>query len=187
MPVEILIHAFDHEAAQKGTPQTVKDDDDLAESPWGSKEGLPNYVVLRITDATKSQVLNYLDNWKREIEFTLLGSNAQGRRYKLSMNPKIITEFGQDAGFHVDFRNYLEDYYGAVLVSWDQSIGEATFDIPNTEWAELAADVRDKFEAVLANRRYYFDPADVDVVVASGGFITQTTSQALSRIIDRLA
>lgn len=187
MPVEILIHAFDHGKAKKGTPQTIKDDSDLSASPWGAREGLPNFVILRISDATKPDVVNYLSNWKREISFSMINSNAEGRRYELSINPKIISEFGMANGIKAEFRSYLEERYAAQVVYWDQSAGVARIDIPNTDWPALLIDVKEKFEQELSNRRYHFDPSDVDIVVAAGGFIEQTKAQALSRIIDRLA
>lgn len=194
MPVEILIHADTTTKNLKGFPQTIKDDEDLAVSPWGQREGLPLYVILRVTDATKPQVEHFLGNWRKEFNYELLGQNAQGRRYRVSVNPNVVSVFGLNAGVRAEIRDFLVATYGAVLVSFEPGQASATFDIPNPAsgtWAEhvqkIRQDLTDKFEEQLDTRRYQFDPADVDLVVASGGKVTQTTAQALSRIIDRLA
>jgi hypothetical protein len=187
MPVEVIIHTLEHSKALKGTIQTARDVSKLVEHPWGAREGLPNYVRLRITDATESQVLNYLDSWQREIAFDLVGQNAAGRRYQMSINPKIITEFGEADGLKVEIKDYLVNDYGANFISWDPSVGVAVVDVPNTNWSELAADIVDKFRTTLSNRRYYFEPGDVDLAVAAGGYVELNTNQVLNRIIDRLA
>ena len=187
MGVEILVHAFDHDGIKKGSFATIKDDDQLSVSPWGNREGLPNYCVLRISDATKSQVENFLDGWVREISLELINSNELGRRYKLSVNPKIIEIFGENKGFKQEFVDYLEMEYGAILVSFSKPQGHATFDIPNTDWQALRNDVIDKFEQTIDGHRYYFNNTDVDTIIASGGKATFNSVEAILKIVDRLA
>jgi len=190
MPVEVLIHAITHRKAQKGFIQTVMDQPVV----WGRRETLPNYVVLTIPDATKAEVDTYTNNWVNTFSYELLGSNAAGRRYKMSVNPKVVTDFGIDKGFGIEIKNYVVSEYGAVLVNAAVNQEWATFDIPNPTavgWTlyaqQIKADLLDVFETQVATRRYIFSPADVDIAVAAGGFIEITKAQAIARIVDRLA
>lgn len=187
MAVEILVRVTDNDKVKKGYPATIRDVALLDEWPWGNREGLPDYVRLRITDATEEQVRNYLDDWKTEFNFELLVQNASGRRYSITCNPAALEAFGVDAAFKQDFRDWLEIEYGAELRSWDPVTGTAVFDIPNTDWADLFSNVLDLFEERLDVNRYMFSSADVDLAVANGGYAELTTAQVLARIIDRAA
>lgn len=182
MPVELLIHAQTHTKAQKGFVQTVQDQPAI----WGNRETLPNYVILEITDATKAQVDNYTDNWKNELSYELLGSDANGRRYKISVNPNIISQVSVDKGIQQRMKTYLENTYGAVLVDAAVNQQYVTFDIPNTDWVALRADLLDGFESQVDTRRYIFSPTDVDIAIAAGGRISLTAAQTLTRVVDRL-
>jgi len=188
MPVEILIHATDKAGgAKKGFPQTVRDAADVASAPWGTGEGLPDFIQLVVPDASVSQVENFLSNWTNEITYDLLASNAAGRRYKLSMNINIITEFGLDKAMRTEIHNYILNTYNAQLVEYVPAEAYVTYDIPNTDWLALQDDIIDKFEEQLDTNRYYFTDADVDLAIAAGGRFTLTTAQVLNRIVDRLA
>ena len=184
MPVELLINATTHRKAQKGFIQTVVDQP----VTWGTRETLPDYVQLVISDATKSQVDKYTDAWINVIEYSLVASNAQGRRYTLSVNPNIITEFGADKGIKLEMRDLLVNDWGATIVSFNSTTATAVVDIPNPpndDWQALRNDLLDKFEEVVDRRRYVFSPAEVDIAIANGGRMTITTAQALARIVDR--
>ena len=189
MAVELLIHAFDHRKAQKGFIQTVKDQPCV----WGNLEALPNYVILTISDATKAQVDLYTDNWKNEFSYEMLAENAAGRRYKISVNPKIVTEFSVDKGVATDVKKVVEDEFNGVLFDVAVNQQYATFDIPNpvvVDWTTYALHIKntllDRFESQVDTRRYIFSPADVDIAIAAGGFIELTKSQVIARVIDRL-
>lgn len=190
MPVEILIHSTNKpvSGAEKGKPSAVRSASDLVGLPWGSGEALPDYVKMRISDVDDAEtVRNYLDNWRNVISYELIASNSSGRRYTLSMNPNVITEFGLDKGIRQEIHDYLQEHYGAVLVDSNLSEAWATYDIPNTDWEFLRRDILDVFEEQLAPDRYRFTEADVDLAIAAGGTIELTQAQVLARVIDRLA
>jgi len=77
--------------------------------------------------------------------------------------------------------------------------GNSEYDDTDPEWIlmyesqwdlfrqELRHDFHDKFADVADVRRYYFNPASVDSVVASGGEWSGTHTQALNHIIDKLS
>lgn len=184
MPVQLLIHAINHSKARKGTVQDIRDITDETAPRWDASV-LPNYIVLTISDATMDDVTRFKDSWKNGLSYTLLNSNAQGRRYQISVSRKLVQEVGIDRAFRQDARDYLVETYGAVLVSYTPAQGQAVFDIPNTDWAALRADMLDLFEEQLDSRRYYFEPADVDTVAANGGLITLTKSVAVAKLVDK--
>lgn len=185
MPCELLIHSFSHRKAVKGQIQSIRDVSDLSAHPWGTKEGLPNYVILTISNRTAAQVSQYLENIRSIFQWELLNSNAQGRRYRIWLIQKVV-DLDPSKAMRAKLRDFLIDEYSASLVSYTPP-SEAVFDIPNTDWQFLADAVTDYFEVQVATRRWYFAEADVDVAIANGGRITLSSAQAANRIIDRLA
>lgn len=182
MPCEILIHAVAHTKAVKGQIEVIKDGDS---NPWGSKEGLPDYVILTISNRSAAQVTQYLENIESVFQWELVNSNAQGRRYRIWVDQKII-DIKPEKGMRIELRDELINEYGATLVSYTPP-AEAVFDIPNTDWAALQSAITDQFVGPVAARRWYFASADVDAAVAAGGRVTLNANQAANRIIDRLA
>ena len=185
MPCEVLIHAYAHNKALKGSIQEARDLDELSIRPWGVMEGLPDFIQLEITDATAAQVENYVESVRNIISYELVNSNAQGRRYRLYVHPNLTSLFGGDAGIKKAIRDYLVNDYGAVLVS--NTATEGVFDIPNTDWQALRDDILDLFETQIAPRRWYLNHADVDLAVSGTGKITMTSAEAITKFIDRLA
>jgi hypothetical protein len=43
--------------------------------PWGSEERLPKFVVIKIPTATVAQVENYIQPWRRTVDYTLDSSD----------------------------------------------------------------------------------------------------------------
>jgi len=182
MPAEILIHSYEHEPFLKGSICLIKD----SPAVWGGMESPPDFVVVIISDATVEQVIHYTENYKNEMIYTLIASNADGRRYSLSVDPKVLELQGEGAGVKLAIRDMLVDNYQAVLVSYTSATATGVFDIPNTDWAALKADVKDVFEQHYIDR-YVFSEADVDLALSMGGTVTITKAQATARVIDRLA
>lgn len=186
MPCELLIAAVDNPNGakyQKGDIKDVRDDDQLAVHPWGALEDLPRSIRVRITNATAAEVEGYLSEMKDVINYELVNSNAQGRRYRLYVHPKILTNGGS---FRAGIRDLLQDEYNATLVSADLPNGEVTLDIPNTDWQAMRVDILDKFESVVRRRRYRFTDSAVDTAIANNGRATITKAQAIANIVDRL-
>lgn len=187
MAVEILLHAFTHDKALKGTPVVVKCCSQLSISPWGTREGLPNYVVLEVTDIEKEDCLFCMDAVKRLITCELVSSNILGRRYKLSVDPRIPAKLGVDAAFGDALLYYIQDEYSGANVSWNPEIGECVFDIPHQDnWTTFENKMESMFKENLMVNRYHFPEADVDTIIANGGKLTEDSSGIYSRLIDRL-
>ena len=182
MPAEILIHAYTHDSFLKGSICLIKD----SPAVWGRMEAPPDFVVVIISDTTAAQVVSFTENYKNEILYELLNSNELGRRYSLSVNPKILELEGEEAGLKQEIRDVLVDDYSATIVSYVPATATAVVDIPNTDWDALKANLKDIFEQHYIDR-YVFSESDVDLALANGGTVTITKAQALNRIIDRLA
>ena len=182
MLAEILVHALTHDPFLKGSICLIKD----SPAVWGRMEAPPDFILVKISDATAAQVVNFTENYKNEIEYTLLNSNELGRRYSLSVNPKILELEGEEAGLKQEIRDLLVDDYAATIVSYTPATATAIVDIPNTDWAALKANLKDIFEQHYIDR-YVFSESDVDLALANGGIVTITKTAALARIMDRLA
>lgn len=151
---------------------------------WGTKEGLPGFVQIAVSDAEVSEVKTYLSSIRDILQWERVASNANGRRYRVYIHPKVLAI---KAGLRSRFRTYLENNYSAVLHSADLANGEATFDIPNTDWQAMRDQITYDVSRKIANRRYRINSNAVDAVVTAGGRSTATKNQLLNNITDRLA
>jgi hypothetical protein len=188
MPVQILIKAADHGPYLRGYPVTIKDEP----CEWGNNEGLPDFVILRVSDATKDQVEHFLGSWQKFFQFAILAENDLGYRVKIEVDPSVISanttlsDSERNMTLRSDLKVYITSQVGISIVDW--SLTHVTVDI--TKPADLQAmkeDLYGVFAEQFDVRRYYFSSTDVDLAVAGGGSIELTKAQALNRIVDRLA
>ncbi len=190
MPCEILINVAESAGRDlvRGQPFVVKDDVDLALSPWAIKEQLPQWIILRLTDRTKEQVEAFLEPLQNVFTFNQIASNAQGRRYAVSVKPGIVSRFGISRAFKQEARDFIVNEHGGVIVSFDPVAGSAVVDIPNPTppltFAEIARQFNRLFSETLSRNRFIFAAADVDAVIANGGTIEVTADAVLSRLQD---
>jgi len=193
MPCELLIRATTNGQWTKGYPVAVRDEAELASHPWGSQEGLPDFIILAISDATAEQVGTYLEKWKRGITYEILAENAQGWRIRIDINPKVRQLLGIDKAFRAELRDYFIGEWGASVHDYDDVNNEwATLDFPKPLIELSTGEERDLtylrevgmsvIEEWLLPRLHYFDPADVDAVVAAGGKVTRTRDQVTAII-----
>ena len=187
MPVQILIKAADHEAYLRGYFITIKDEP----ITWGSSEGLPDFVILRIPDATKVQVEHFRESWQKFFQFTILAENDLGYRVKIEVDPSVVSsnealsDSERNMVLRSDLKVYITSQVGVSIVDW--SLTHVTVDIAKpADLQAMKADLFDVFAEQFAVRRYYFSDADIDLAVANG-FIELTKAQVLSRIVDGLA
>lgn len=184
MPCEILIKAFyTHGSYKRGYPVVVKD----VPCVWGKKEGLPNFVRIRITDATKAQVNHYVaEQWKRLFTYSIVNQNVLGYRIRIEVDPSVISASGLNKEVAKEIRDFIYEEFGGILVEHGDDY--AVFDVPKPiDLREAKETLNDFCEKVIDVRRWYFDDADVDQVVNAGGYMELTKKQVLNRIKDRLA
>ncbi len=182
MPCEILVVAVEKPGTTKrGFPWTVKD----SPAEWGTKEGLPNWVKVRITDATKAQVEHYLGEWHKDFVYSIVSEGVFGYRVKVEVDPELISLSGVNKSLSFGLGNYLRNTWKATLISYSDT--EAVIDILKpVDLQKVKAGMSDLFKSRVSTRRYYFSSADVDTAVASGGLVELTRTQVLSRIKDGL-
>ncbi len=183
MAVEILVAAIAKPGVtERGYPWIMK------ETPcvWGGREGPPNWVILRITDASKIQVEHVLDTWKKSFIYTILNENEQGYRIKVEVDPLLISVSGLNKEIRSDLKTFIKDNFSGSIVNF--SFEHATIDIPKpVDLADLKAQVLDLFEVRVDTRIYHFSNTDVDWALAQpDGIAEMTKAEVLSRIINKL-
>ncbi len=182
MPCEILVVAVGKPGVtEKGYPWIIKD----APCVWGNKERLPNWVIVRITDATKAQAEHYLESWQKEFVHEILQDHVMGYRVKVSVDPAFISASGANKELKARLKTDLVRNWGVSIVSYENY--EVVFDIPKpVDLQALKAHVYDVFSERVDTRFYYFSSEDVDLALAQGGYIELTKAQVLNRIKNKL-
>lgn len=179
---EILIAARDFNTFKKGWPVVVKD----SPAVWGAKEALPDFVILRVPDATKEQIINYVKQWPIKFSHSILAENDQGYRINVEVDEQYV-DISQRAKNKIKsvMCSWLIADAQASIINWDSS--QVTFDIAKpVDLQALKLDFADKFDDIFEQRRYRFSDADVDLAIAQGGSVTLSRNQVLNRIIDRV-
>lgn len=179
MTVQILVSAATHRKAIKGELIAIFDEPHT----WGNREVLPDYVIVRVTGATKAQVDGFMKKWTQAFDYSVDPPVSGRKQITAVPSPNIVAIIGAQAGLKLEIRTYLEDVWGAIVTTWNstQAIFTVLEAVSNNE---LKLDVNDKFEERFGPR-YLFSEADVDTAVVNGGSIEVTKAQAQARIIDR--
>lgn len=99
---------------------------------WGSKEGLPKFVVLQITDATVEELLHLKEFWERQIEFTIVNSNSSGGyRVDVSVSAACLDVSGTAGLTQSQVEAFLTKWNFDSIVT--TSANNVRFDIAITE------------------------------------------------------
>lgn len=182
MPCEILIAAVGKSGVtKKGYPWIIKD----IPCAWGTKERPPNWIVLRLNDASKAQVEHFLDSWYKYFAYEILAENEQGYRVKVTVDPTLISASGANRQIRSEMKDHIIREWDASVVSYDDN--QAIVDIPKpVDLLALKADIYDIFSERIDTRFHYFSEADVDLALAQAGYIEMTKQQAFNRIKSKL-
>jgi len=187
MPVDLLVHATTHPKAVKGTIQDVRDVSELSVRPWGRREELPNFVRLRIRDASKADVVPFLASVKNEFVVSQKTNAGRTRTYDITVKDvRVLTKFGNAKGATLVFVEGLSRNHKAQFVSRELDNSRLTITARDTTPEALADDILDMFQETLSSRRFHMDPLDVDLAIAAGGFIQVNAVQVIPRIVDGL-
>ncbi len=185
MPIQCLIRANDlmsYKDVIKGMVSTVKDEPCV----WGNRECLPDYVVVRIADATREQAEQFLEPWKNTFEYAVTDINVNTKQVYLSINPNIIQVLGEGKALKDSLRTLIVRDWNATIILHTQT--SVTFTVPaDSDLQAMRRQLYDVFDLVVGKRRYIFQESDVDNAVANDGFVETTREVALNRIIDRQA
>ena len=183
MPCQVLIAATTHRKQTKGEMFAVRDEP----VTWGTAEGPPKYVILRISNASARKVIQFLVRWKTEFQHSVTTNPDLSKQVTVSISQKILDIFGATHGLKLGLKNHLESEWGATIISWSPTVREMIFDVPaDTDLAALKSNILDIFEEQLGPR-WLFSEADVDIALGLGGTVELTKAQAQARIIDRAA
>ena len=182
MACEILVVAVGKPPwTTKGQPWVIKD----APCVWGTSECPPNWVIIHIVDATRAQCLHYIQKWKKEFSYTIVNENAFGYRIRIEVNSALVSVSGLNKEVRQEVKDYIYTKFGGSLV--DHGADYAIFDVPKPiDLPQAKVDLNDKFATIFSLRRWYFSSADIDTVLAAGGYMELTKKQVLNRVLDRL-
>ena len=188
---EILIKATDNSVVdpvedregcyKKGDPVVVMPDG----HGWGRKEGLPAFVILKIPGVHVSAIKQYSSSWDFILDFEVVASNEEGFRIRMF----AVNVSASLAG--VLTKSKVESWlvaHGATVVRFGTN--EVVFDLPLTDpdnIAEFKQAAKAKLDRLWTRRRYSFTSGAVNAIIANGGEMTTTKTEALSYLTDRLS
>lgn len=184
---ECLIAAVNMLPYTKGDIAVVKDaPDDVTRVTWGTSEGLPDWVIVRITNASAEQVNRFLDQWIINLGGENLGVFSEKRRLRIYADPTAVGKVPDWHLFREEMRDYIEQEWDGELVPGTATQTEATYDFPlEMSIPAFKQDMVDKYEDVLKHRAYYVPEENVDAGIAAGGYIERTKQQADDLVVDR--
>lgn len=185
---EVLIAARDLNHCLKGYPLLAKN----VPAVWGTQEGLPDWVIIRITDTSADTVNDYFKQWHKVFDYDIINENELGYRIRVQVDPNVVSVSNVNKAIRAEMKAYATDAYDGELFSYDDF--EAVIDIPKpitlngeaTTFAEMKEDLHDKWAEQVDYRRYYFSGTDVNAVISAGGLVERTKAQVQSAIIDKL-
>lgn len=93
---------------------------------WGTREGLPRFVVVRCPQVTTEQIRNRAEAWKYAITFTVVSSNLPIDGHRIRMSNANAGTSGIANLTATKVQTFLARW-GAVFVS--ASAGNVTFDV----------------------------------------------------------
>jgi hypothetical protein len=94
--------------------------------PWGAKEGLPLFVIVRCPEVTVAQVQNRIEPWVADIRFEVLNSNLPIDGHRIRMTNANAGASGAAGVTLAQVQAFLTAW-GAAFVS--ASAGTVTFDV----------------------------------------------------------
>lgn len=186
----------------RGDVFIIRDDDDGTPSPpFGASESLPDYVRLRVTGVTKSQLDAWTANWNKTLNYTIVNQNASGWRVRMTVDPTLVSVSGDNQELRAGVKDAIQHQYGFSIVSFTTT--EVVFDIPKgpsdtivtplgtfDTLADLKADWNDKWEEIHQPRRWYFPTAVMNTIEAAitGGadYYETTKAEAQGYVRDRV-
>ena len=168
---------------------------------WGSKEVLPNWLRVNISDMTTQahhdQAVQYIESWRIEYTHQFIGTQPDTRnRYLIRVDPQFVSASGLtkteiktefEAWFLPESAEEGTLWYGSDIVRYDGANYGVELDIPAAaDVQELKADFNDKMKSVFDFARYYIGTGAFNAIVAAGGEITETKAVVLSYVKDKL-
>ena len=167
---------------QIGEVVDTKDDGHV----WGGREGLPNYVHIDITDATRDQVVYLTAEWKIKYVLNIQVNNPQRIRYQIEVAAASISASGVGrAQLKTEMQQWAESQYNATVLAFTPET--FTIDVPKPfDPVQFEKDFADIWKVVFDIRQYHFSQTDVTAAVTAGGTISFTLAEMLARIVNKL-
>ncbi len=95
---------------KRGYPVVVMPDGQA----WGTEEGLPKFVVVKVPDATVDQLRAYIAAWKRVLEFTVDSSDLPSDTHTVTVRATAVSVSGEGAITRTMVENFLNRWGASV-------------------------------------------------------------------------
>lgn len=178
----ILIAAIDTlpSSLRLGEASSVRDEPFV----WGTKQGLPNWVHMNVTDAPRTDFDFVTDNWLTKYTFEPQSGGPPGTtRYVIKVHPDFVANSGAGAALVEDaIEIWVEETHNGEKVNASPTTFLAQFPslgLPDVD--ELIDEFNDIFEGRFNRKLWFMNASDVAVIVALGGdqFLTKVEALAL--------
>ncbi|KKM69809.1 hypothetical protein LCGC14_1447020 [marine sediment metagenome] len=153
-------------------------------TPYGDAEGLPDFVVVKVTGVTKEQAIDYMQSWKRVIYVIVLEINLPVYEVRISTPIASVSEFDNLTKEKV--KRWLKKQDADILGFGANYVDVKLILRENKTLQEIKQDAISKIESVK-RRQWSFTEADVDWAIAQGGVVTISKSVAESKIYSKLS
>lgn len=151
-------------------------------APRGSKTILPNYIWVEIPSIAKAQAVGYHDFWRREINFQVLEDNDPDYIVRITAIIESVSEF--EALNKLRVKKWLKKQ-DAEIVDHGTNFVDVEFTLlPGETFAELKQTAKLKLRKVKL-RKWCISEEEVDYIIALGGVVEWTKSEALSKIYSK--
>lgn len=169
---------------------------------WGTKEGLPNAVIVRCNDdtVTEAQLKEYIKSWNNNIDYEIVSNNPATGEYQVRVFEQNISVGGSNALTQEKIESYLNRWGGAVDSAsqnevvftirlwnmvrsegfWNQSLDPSWFSLVDYNPTTGVGTV--DFDNSVPN---YLPMGIVDMVVMRGGSIVTITPPIFRFTIER--
>jgi hypothetical protein len=184
MPCRVLISATEHRKAKKGQVVYVGEDSHR----WGSKEGPPNFIRMRVPDMTPEEFrAAYAQRRTQGLTVIDDGVIAQKRTLRIQTATNLAAVEEEARADKTTIQDYLATLDGASIKATAR--GEVTVEVDDVVTQErVASELHDQFTTTFGPA-HLIPAADVDANIG-GTFdaeaeYEQTAAQLAGKVEDR--
>jgi len=181
MAVEMLIRATDNGEFLKGNVIVIR------ETPWnwGTKESLPDFVVIRVTDAKLSDVRHYTEKWMEDYDVLETDENT-----KYQIKPKYaekVTVPSISLKQAADINEVLSSQIKVSSVGVVTKPSDISFPKSTIKKADIEREINDILKKPYKHRRYGYSEIDIAAYAKDEKKVEEITLKDLNlRMTDRM-
>jgi len=90
--------------------------------PWGSGEGPPKFVIVKVTGVTRAQAEQYRDHWHIELAFSVVSSDLTQDLFTIQVTNSLPGATDQAALTQAQVQAFLNDWNATVVSTATNSV-----------------------------------------------------------------